>query len=74
MTPESFDALAKVLRLRSGPASLAASLVLVEGMRPSEAARTTGCSLQSASNAVRVCRRGIELSKQVVAGLDEKTE
>lgn len=71
LTPASFAALAQLLRLRPGPASLAASLVMTEGMRPADAARTAGCSADSANQSLAACRRGIELVEQVHAGLNK---
>lgn len=64
MTGEQFDALAQLLRLRAGPASAAARLVLVDGLRPAQAAARAGCSPQSVSNALATCRRGIELARR----------
>lgn len=69
LTPASFNALAQLLRLRSGPASLAAGLVLTEGMRPADAARTAGCSPNSVHNTLLACRKGIDLVERVHAGL-----
>jgi len=66
MTGEQFDALAQLLRLRAGPASAAARLVLVEGLRPAQAAARTGCSPQSVSNTLAACRRGIEFACRAV--------
>ena len=67
MTPEQFDALAELLRLRGGASQDAARLVLVEGLAPAEAARATGISAQAVGNALASCRRGQELAK-LVAG------
>lgn len=64
MTGEQFEALAQLLRLRAGPASAAARLVLVDGLRPAQAAACAGCSPQSVSNTLAVCRRGIELARR----------
>lgn len=64
MTGEQFEALAQLLRLRAGPASAAARLVMVDGLRPAQAAAYTGCSPQSVSNTLAVCRRGIELARR----------
>ena len=71
LTEESFQALGELLRLREGPARIAASLVLVDGMRPADAARLAGCSAQSASNTILVCRRGLDLARHVAAGLSK---
>lgn len=64
MTGDQFDALAKLLRLRAGPASAAARLVLVDGLRPAQAAARAGCSPQSVSNTLAACRKGIELARR----------
>lgn len=63
MTPDQFDALAELLRLRAGPAQVAARLVLVDGLRPAAAARAAGCSPQSAANTLAACRRGMALAQ-----------
>lgn len=68
MTPAQFSALAQLLRLRTGPAREAARLVLVEGLRPADAAALAGCSAASASNTLAVCRAGLELAR-VATGL-----
>lgn len=62
MTAAQFDALAQLLRVRDGAAREAACLVLVDGLQPSEAARLTGLSAASVSNAVSRFRRGMELA------------
>lgn len=72
LTPSSFNALAQLIRLRSGPASLAAGLVLTEDMRPADAARVVDCAPQSVHNTLAACRRGVDLARQVVDGLEEK--
>lgn len=64
MTREQFEALARLLRLRAGPASAAARLVLVDGLRPAQAATRAGCSPQSVSNTLSACRRGIKLARR----------
>ena len=66
MRLESFNALAQLLRLRQGPAKEAARLVLVDGLRPAQAAARTGCSPQSASNTLTRCRRGLALARVAV--------
>ena len=66
MRPESFDALAQLLRLRQGPAKEAARLVLVDGYRPAAAARQTGCTPQSASNTLARCRKGLAIARVAV--------
>ena len=66
MQPESFNALAQLLRLRHGPAKEAARLVLVDGCKPAVAARQTGCTPQSASNTLARCRKGLALAMVAV--------
>ena len=67
MTPERFDALAALLRLRFGPAQVAARLVLVDGLRLADAAREAGCTAQSAANTLAACRRGLALARVAAA-------
>ena len=67
MTTDQFDALAKLLSLRAGPAREVARLVLVDGMRQADAARMMGLSPAAASNALARVRRGLDLTKQVCA-------
>lgn len=69
MTPESFAALAKLLRLRVGPQQEGARLVLVGGMRPADAAREVGVSAKALGNTLAACRAGLELAR-VAAGVD----
>jgi predicted DNA-binding protein (UPF0251 family) len=57
MTPRRFSAIARLIRMRRGAAEEAARLVLVDGLRPIEAARRLGLSPQSVSNAVTRVRR-----------------
>lgn len=64
MTAAQFSALAQLLRLRAGPAREAARLVLVDGLRPVDAAALAGCSAASASNTLAACRAGLELARQ----------
>lgn len=63
MTPARFAALATLLRLRAGPAQVAARLVLVDGLRLADAAREAGCTPQSAANTLAACRRGLALAR-----------
>jgi DNA-directed RNA polymerase specialized sigma24 family protein len=63
MTAAAFAALARLLRLRPGGAQDAARLVLVEGMRPTDAAALSGVSPASASNTITRMRRGLELAR-----------
>ena len=57
MTPQRFDALARLIRMRGGAAQNAARRVLVDGVRPADAARATGITPQSVCNAVARVRR-----------------
>lgn len=61
MKPELFDSLGRLMRMRGGPAQEAARLILVEGLRPSEAARRTGISLDSASKAAARVRKAAKI-------------
>lgn len=67
MTAEQFGALAQLLRLRTGPAQEAASLVLVGGMTQADAARKLGVSPNTVTNAVARTRAGLELAKLAAA-------
>lgn len=67
LTPAAFAALAQLLRVRDGAAREAASLVLVYGHQPSDAARLAGLSPASVSNAVSRFRRGLELARLAAA-------
>jgi len=57
MKSERFSALARLIRMRGGAAQDASRLVLVRGMRSSDAARATGITPQSVCNAVARVRR-----------------
>lgn len=57
MTDTQIDALCELTGARDGPAVQAARLVLVQGIAPSEAARTTGATPQTTSDALRRLRR-----------------
>ena len=48
-----FDAIAKLISLRKGPAMVAARLVLVDGLRQADAMREAGCSRDSVWATVR---------------------
>jgi len=61
MSARRFEIIAKLIRMRGGPAQEAAQLVLVHGLRPSDAARLQNVSLQSVTNAVRRVRKADEL-------------
>lgn len=66
MTPAAFDALATLLQTRQGAARDAARLVLVDGVRPADAARQTGLSAASVSNALARYRKALELALTAV--------
>ena len=68
MTPEQFDALAELLRMRGGASQEAARLVLVDGVAPAEAARRVGIQPQAVNNVLNSCQRGIALVR-IAAGL-----
>ncbi|NMG42293.1 hypothetical protein GPA22_00890 [Aromatoleum toluvorans] len=53
MTPEQFEAIAKLIRAREGSAQSAARLVLIEGKRVKAAAEACAVTSQSVSKAVR---------------------
>jgi hypothetical protein len=57
MSPQKFDALARLIRMRGGAAQAAARLVLVNGLRPADAAREAGVTPQSVCNAVARVQR-----------------
>lgn len=65
MSPACFDALASLMRLRQGAQRTAAGLVLVDGMRPADAARACGISRSAVGNTLAVCRKGLALAKIV---------
>lgn len=61
LTADQYEAIATLLRMRD-PSREAARLVLVDGMRPADAARTTGLTPQAVGNAVSRVRRGLDLA------------
>jgi len=71
MSPQRFDIIAKLIRMRGGPAQDAARLVLVHGLRPVDAARLQNISLQRVTNAVRRVKRADELVK-IASSFDRK--
>ncbi|MCA0240197.1 MAG: transcriptional regulator KorA [Proteobacteria bacterium] len=73
MTAAQFEALADLLRLRAGPAQVAAHLVLVGGLTVAEASRQAGLSAQAASNAVQRARAGLRLVR-IAAGQEAPAE
>lgn len=62
MTADQFRALCTLLRSPPSPIQEAARLVLVEQVRPTDAAALAGVSAASVSNAVTRFRRGQELA------------
>lgn len=66
LTSKQFQALAKISRLRNGPAQEAARLILVEGYTATDAAKEVGCLIQSASNTYLRCLANLKLIDQVV--------
>ena len=63
ITPESFAALAQLLRLRGGAAQEVARLVLVDGLSVSDASARTGLELRAAYYAVERAKQGLELAR-----------
>jgi hypothetical protein len=61
MSARRFEIIAKLIRMRGGAAQDAARLVLVDGLRPVDAARLQNISLQSVTNAVRRVKKADEL-------------
>lgn len=61
LSPTQFDVIARLIRSSEGPAREAARLVLVEGVKPGEAALRASCSPQSVSQAVRRIREAAAL-------------
>ncbi len=66
MTDKKFNALAQLLRLRTGPAREAARLVLVDGMTQADAARKLGVSPNTVTNAVARARAGLVLVRKAI--------
>lgn len=63
MTNDQFLALAKLMRMASGPAQEAARLVLVDGLKPADAARATKVTPQAAGQAVKRVRAALKLAQ-----------
>lgn len=64
MNLEQFAALAELLRLRDGPARECARLVLVDGLRTTDAAERLGMQYRAAAAAVRRAREGLALAQK----------
>lgn len=74
MTPEQFEAIAKLIRAREGPARSAARLVLIDGKRVKVAAEVCGLTSQSVSKAVRRFRETHALLCAAYPRQTEKSE
>lgn len=66
MTNDQFAALATLMPLHDTPSREAARLVLVDGVRPADAARATGISPAAVSNVVSKCRARLALAQAAV--------
>lgn len=69
MTQAQLDALAALVSMRSGPALLAAGLVLIDGHGTAHAARESGLSQPAVCNAVARLRRALGLAR-LAAGVE----
>lgn len=65
-TEKQFSALAKLLRLRRGPAQAAAELVIVRKVTVSDAAKIVGLDYKSAHQAVQRAKAGLALARKCV--------
>lgn len=74
MNPQAFDLLCAILRMRNGPMRHGARLVLVEGMRPGDAAACLQCAEQSIRNAVQRMRRGRDSVLAAALALSQKVK
>lgn len=63
MTPEQFEALAQLMRLRQSASREALRLVLVDGLTHAAAAEQTGRIRTDVTQAVTSARRAIELAR-----------
>lgn len=63
MTPDQFDALAQLMRLRKSPSCEALRLVLVDGVSQSEAAHQVGIPRTNVTRQVTSARRMLELAR-----------
>lgn len=62
MSPEQFEALAQLMRLRQSPSREALRLVLVDGANQSEAAAKTGIPRSNVTRQAGSARRVIDLA------------
>lgn len=67
MTQEQFEALAKLLRLRTGPAREVVRQVLVDHVPVADAARAVGLEYRAAHRAVKRAKAGLDLARAVCA-------
>lgn len=67
MTGAQFEAIAKLIRLRDGPAKSAARASLTLGISQVRAARAAGCSASSCNGTVQRIRRAMLLC-EIAAG------
>lgn len=65
MSPEQFDALAQLMRLRQSPSREALRLVLCEGKSPKEAEAETGAPWQNTYRQQSSAKRVLELAMLV---------
>ena len=73
MTQDQFAAIARLLRLRPGPTTEGARMVLVDGLTITRAAHLAGCSRQSVGMTVGRCRAGLDLARRGAGFSDLKT-
>ena len=66
LSASQFDAIAKLISLRKGPAGVAARLVLVDGLRQADAMRQAGSSRDSVWACVRRVTVAAELCRAAV--------
>lgn len=65
LTPDQFDALAALMRLRDSPTAQGARMVLVDGLGVTAAARAVGVQRGTINQCLQACRRGIELARRL---------
>jgi len=68
MTPQAFEALRTLTRMRETPSTQAARLVLTQGARPVDAAPAAGISVQACRNAVQRVRKALQLARVAAGG------
>lgn len=68
MSDDQFTALARLLRLKNGPAQEGARAVLTAGDTPAVAAKRLGISPNRIHNTLRACREGEKLARIVAGG------